>query len=236
MALMVLSSSAVIAQKPKATAVDAGAAAPDSTKPPTKAADKAMTDGWARTGGDKTANTVADKVADDRAAQLMETLRKQHKGAGPCYRWDRKSAVSPASISAAANVLSRSVTSDEVASVVPVFIKWADELEAKAHALSERDEFMKVVKDLAPPDEKAKLEKNPKALTELADKIVAKPVEMTKAQVTFNKLSKQKQKAVKDAFAQHAPSLRLSFIDVVVEMKKNELPRKVDTHDDGHGH
>lgn len=187
----------------------------------------------AQDGGTK----ALDKLAEDRANALMETLRQQHSGAGPCYRWDRRSAVSVLSIQNTARALARSVNSDEVATVVPLFIKWADELEAKAHKLSERDELKSVVKALAPPEEKAKLEKTPKALDELADRIVAKPVDTKKAQAAFDKLSKAKQDALRRGFADHGPTLRLSFVDLVVEMKKAEMPAGKEQKDDhGHGH
>jgi 3-methyladenine DNA glycosylase/8-oxoguanine DNA glycosylase len=177
---------------------------------------------------------AVDRVAEQRANALMETLRKQHVGPGPCYRWDRKSAVSELSVQTTAKSLEKSVTSDEVASVVPLFVQWADALEAKAHKLPARDELKAVVKQLAPPEEKAKLEKNPKALEELADRIVSAPVNAKKAQASFNKLSKAKQDALRAAFNDHGPTLRLSFVDLILEMKNAEMPTK--PQDDGHGH
>lgn len=177
-------------------------------------------------------------VATDRAAALMDALRKQHKGTGPCYRWDRRSTVTDESVSTTAVMLKdRRITSDEFMAVVPLFMKWTDESEKKAHALSERDELRKTVRDLAPPEEREKMDKNPQALDELANKIVSKPVDSAKAQAAFDKLSKAKQAAIKDVYKAHPAALRLSFIDVAVALKKLEKPAELsgDQHDD-HGH
>lgn len=180
---------------------------------------------------------VVDKVAEDRAAQLMEALRKEHVGAGPCYRWDRRSAVSEESIGMTALELhAKHVSSKDVAAVIPLFIQWANALEDKSHKLSEREELRKVVKAIAPAEEQAKLAKNPKALDDLADRIVTRPVDTKKAQASFDKLPKTKQTALREAFKSHAPTMRLSFVDLVVAMQQLETPAAAKKHDDGHGH
>lgn len=183
-----------------------------------------------------TADAGFNKVAEDRAAQMMQLLRREHTGPGPCYRWDRQSAIAPITIAATAESLhQKGVTSKELAPVVPLFIEWANALESKAHKLSERDELAKVVTSLAGPGEREKLAKNPKAMDELADKIVTQPVDTKKAKEAFDKLPKKTKEAIKDEFKRNGPVMRLSFVDLIVAMQEIENPKKPDV-DEGHGH
>ena len=179
-----------------------------------------------------------DRVADARAGALMDNLRKLHKGPGPCYRWDRRSTVSEESVKQAAMHLhAKGIKSDELAQVVPLFVKWAEELEAKVHEQSERDELKKTVRESAPAPERAKIDANPKALDALADQIVSKPIDTRKAQSSFEKLQKAKQAILSQSFKANTPALRLSFVDVVVELKGLESPAaKGEGALDDHGH
>ena len=81
------------------------------------------------------------------------------------------------------------------------------------------------------------MDQNPAALDALADKVVSKPVDSTRAQAAFDKLPKAKQAAIKDVFKAHSAALRLSFVDVAVALKKLEAPAEMsgEKHDD-HGH